>query len=623
VKAIMKTKLLGLVGAGVLTMAYACGGKKVDLGSTDGGANSGGSSATGGSSGSGTGGTSATGGSSGASTGGSGGVPDDGVQETSTKLDILFVIDNSLSMADKQVVLSQSAGDFVLRLVNPLCVDGNQNYTAEQPASAADPCPAGATREFKPIRDMHIGLITSSLGGHGADTCSPAGANFNESQNDKAHLLPTVRPQTPVPSYSGQGFLKWDPDGTASPAGQSDPNALAEDLRSHVVNAGEVGCGFESQLEAMYRFLIDPEPPAEIVLENQAAVVQGIDNDVLSQRAAFLRNDSAVLVVILSDENDCSTIDGGIGWLPGQARAGSGTFQLPTSTVACATSANDPCCRSCGLPEVEGPPAGCAPLPADPGCQVPHDQTTDSLNLRCWEQKRRFGVDFLYPIQRYVDGLTQPTIMDRQGESVPNPLFAGGRHHSLVSVAAIVGVPWQDLARDPNDTSKIEYLSAAELQHLDRWKVIAGNPDNHVAPTDPFMVETPEMRSGTNPVTGQAITESTTNPINGHEYLAEPSDLQYACIFPIAEPFDCAAKGSGCDCTTQDSPKNKPLCNGTTQTHSKAYPGIRELDLLQRLGKKSVASSICARNADDQTRQDFGYRPAVRAIIERLNRVLE
>ena len=39
-------------------------------------------------------------------------------------------------------------------------------------------CPAGSRREFEPLRDLHVGVITSSLGSHGAtgskDVCTTA-----------------------------------------------------------------------------------------------------------------------------------------------------------------------------------------------------------------------------------------------------------------------------------------------------------------------------------------------------------------------------------------------------------------------------------------------------------------
>ncbi len=86
------------------------------------------------------------------------------------KIDLLFLIDNSSSMADKQDILAQAVPDLVSRLVDPVCVDpmtgrqvGNRNPDGS--------CSVGEL-EFNPIEDIHVGMITSSLGGHGAVGCA-------------------------------------------------------------------------------------------------------------------------------------------------------------------------------------------------------------------------------------------------------------------------------------------------------------------------------------------------------------------------------------------------------------------------------------------------------------------
>ena len=172
----------------------------------------------------------------GSSSGGSGSEePWTGPQQTSEKLDVLLVIDNSRSMADKQHLLQQSAADLVAQVVG-----------------RAD--------------DIHVGVISTSLGGHGADTCSPALPPHDPTENDNGHLLGKKRQG--LQSYNGTGFLKWDPQGLASPPGEADSVAFTNALQAHIVQAGEIGCGFEAQLEAMYRFLIDPEPPSAVVKVN-------------------------------------------------------------------------------------------------------------------------------------------------------------------------------------------------------------------------------------------------------------------------------------------------------------------------------------------------------------------
>ncbi len=50
---------------------------------------------------------------------------------TIDKVDILFDIDNSASMGDKQAYLSKAIPDLLTRLVQPNCVDANMNITGQ------------------------------------------------------------------------------------------------------------------------------------------------------------------------------------------------------------------------------------------------------------------------------------------------------------------------------------------------------------------------------------------------------------------------------------------------------------------------------------------------------------
>jgi hypothetical protein len=88
------------------------------------------------------------------------------------KIDFLFLIDNSSSMSDKQEVLRAAVPDLVDRFVNPVCIDEAGNRAVA--ASPEERCPSGMKREFPPVRDIHVGIITSSLGGHGT---APRSAN--------------------------------------------------------------------------------------------------------------------------------------------------------------------------------------------------------------------------------------------------------------------------------------------------------------------------------------------------------------------------------------------------------------------------------------------------------------
>jgi hypothetical protein len=550
------------------------------------------------------------------------------------RIDLLLAIDNSGSMGDKQEILARAVPDLVKRLANPRCVDGGGVPVAEQPAAPNDPCPAGAEREFLAVPDIHIGIVSSSLGGPSGMTCGTSADD-----NDKGHLISRDAAGAAIPTYQKHGFLAWDPGKKLDPPGESVLDAgttgLVPSFQDMVRGVGETGCGFEAQMESWYRFLIDPQPYDKVVRQGSKLSPSGVDGTILEQRKAFLRPDSLVAIVMLTDENDCSIALG-----PGAVNMYSDATMV-RPRPECADDPNDPCCAPC-----DEAPAECAPKAeckdAD-GNWARLSKADDPVNLRCFDQKRRFGKSYLYPTSRYARGLTDPKVPDQKGNLVPNPLFVdldpdddvrGQRAPGLVFLAGIVGVPWQDIARDP--TTLVKGLKTAkELAIRDSgvstWDIILGDPDKRVLPLDPHMHEKIEERSGQNPITGAQIAPSTAglmaDPISGHEKPADDSP-QYACIFPLLSPFDCT--GATCDC---NSPEGNPLCQdpsgayGSTQYYAKAYPGVRELSVLKAIGDQAIVASVCPANMDDAAEKDattandapdFGYRPAIGALVDQL-----
>jgi hypothetical protein len=555
----------------------------------------------------------------------------DTLQQTAVdKIDLLFLIDNSISMADKQALLEKAVPVLVRRLVTPFCVDPNNTDSTPTPP----PCGAGQQEEFAPIRDIHIGVISSSLGTPGTPTVCPFPSTTN-TNNDKSHLMGTERN---LPNFNGTGFLFWGPD----KGGETDSGKLEREFQQHVRGAGEFGCGFEAQLEAVHRFLSDPSPPAGVTTANFATQPERNpdgtiikDTVVEAQRRAFLRPDSLLAIVSLSDENDCSLNINGIAPVLSDSDPG----RIPRGRAACDANPNDPCCVSCG----QTPPAGCpANDPCTPFSEAAKDNATNS---RCFDHKRRYGIDLLYPLKRYVNALKLPRICpeaddldpSRCADPVQNPIYSDlegqgrtPRTSDLVFYAQIVGVPWQDIATDDtrtDATKPLRYLKASEITD-ERWGIIVGDSaaSPPVPPGDPFMIESQLERSGVNPITNTAITPyGTTNDINGSEYpIPDRGDLQYACIYQLETPRDCPATagGPGCDC--KGSATQKPLCEGNRQVKAKAYPGLRQLRVAREFGDNAIVGSICPKqptgNADDP---GFGYTPAVSAIIDRLKDALQ
>src|SRR5262249_39728895 len=137
---------------------------------------------------------------------------------------------NSRSMADKQQVLALAVPDLLGGLLNPPCIDsmGVPVPPAMQPLPTGT-CPQGTSRTFSPPYDVHIGMLSSSLGSFGADGCPdvvpaacPNGAS-STSNNDHGHLVTRLDPCAPgdVPTWSSEGFLAWDPKMMLNPPGET------------------------------------------------------------------------------------------------------------------------------------------------------------------------------------------------------------------------------------------------------------------------------------------------------------------------------------------------------------------------------------------------------------------
>jgi hypothetical protein len=249
-------------------------------------------------------------------------------------------------------------------------------------------------------------------------------------------------------------------------------------------------------------------------------------------------------------------------------------------------------------------------------------------------------LQWLYPWQRYVEALTSTRVVAYDGRDAPNPIFMPGadgtpaRDPSLVFLVGIVGVPWQDLVDDSSLSGRgMRFLDAQELASSGRWDVILGDPDSGVRPLDPFMVEAVEPRDGTNPITLDH--PGTPNAINGREQnIVNQDDLQYACTFPLETPVPCTMSNQdGCDCNASEQAYDRPICDyprqgsDGTQIAAKAYPSIRQLQVLRGLGDSGVVASICPKNVtvngnSASADPDYGYNPAVGAMIDRFRGAL-
>lgn len=616
-----------LAGLGLLS---GCNAGVIDFTGADSGVATGGSASTivGGSSAGGLGGASAvsgfgggfvlSGGASAVTAGGTlanGGVANTGgmTEPVSTvvgppAVDVLLMIDNSASMADKQQLLASSIPRLVERLVLPNCVDASGAVVGK---SQFGVCAQG-TAEFKAVNNLHMAVITSSLGDHGGNNlCTPGlqtpftdpSGNvlvIPDDANDKAHLIAsstrgvsalaadTSIVQSDRVKIDAPGFLAWS--SASQVPTTTDVASATSALRDMVTAVGESGCGLESQLESWFRFLIDPVPPIMPITKPDGAMAErlGSDDVLLAQRAAFLRPNSTLAIVMLTDENDCSLRDTDVGWVT------TNTAQsLIAASTQCAINPNDPCCYSCTN---RSPPTGCASGCPDSDLRpTAADDSPYQANLRCWNEKRRFGYEFLYPVSRYVVGLTKPRLCPDQtfgdmdcectyakaigadcgpgARNLPNPLFSSivGTNNSgsnvlaatnvaprtdasSVYLAGILGVPWQDIGR-LDASGNLVYIPVTDPAWSSSaagsvtpitpapngiWSNIYGDDNANIVPADVHMVESIVPRPGL-PAPGSA---TDADPINGHEWNTAYGDLQYACTFALPTPRACSCDPS-------------------------------------------------------------------------------
>ncbi len=218
----------------------------------------------------------------------------------SGRMDLLLVVDDSAGMGPEQRLFARAAAELVGRLANPLCVDTQGQAVVDEPADPLAPCPSGSSREFPAATDLNVGVIGSSLGGLGSDSCpasettSCPDGSVNATQDGRAHLRDRRGPCTTdvVPTWKGGGFLAWDPGQGRTPTGESvlgTPDGAAGLLpavRDLVLGVGVLGCRFPMPLEAAYRFLADPDPYEAIAVGRAGAAEPSGTNPITGDNLA-------------------------------------------------------------------------------------------------------------------------------------------------------------------------------------------------------------------------------------------------------------------------------------------------------------------------------------------------
>jgi len=201
--------------------------------------------------------------------------PGDGLRPTN-ELDLLVMSDDSGSLVEEQA-------SFTAELPRLMEILGSGDLDGD----------GGA--DFEPF-DIHAAVVTSDMGVGGFTVPTCAEARFG----DDGILKTEGRDDLAGCEREYPTFLTFAPD--------ADAEAFARDVACLTFDTG--GCGFEQPLEAVLKALSPSEPTRwtapgfvpPIFAEGTAGHGDGAN-------AGFVRPDSVLAVVMLSDEDDCSARD--------------------------------------------------------------------------------------------------------------------------------------------------------------------------------------------------------------------------------------------------------------------------------------------------------------------------
>jgi hypothetical protein len=218
----------------------------------------------------------------------SGPVFKDLVPQIADKADLLFVVDNSGSMREEQDALRKQFP----RMIETLTGESD----------------LGGDGEFVPIKDIHLGVVSSDMGLIGID-----GIPGCEGLGDDGVLKHGNLPDDSACKGDYPDFIAYETGADTVKTGEN---------FGCVATMGTEGCGFEQQLESALKALwpsVDKDPITGMVMTPNRIEFLALAGDETGKQGhadkendGFLRNDpergwSLVAVIVVTDEEDCSS----------------------------------------------------------------------------------------------------------------------------------------------------------------------------------------------------------------------------------------------------------------------------------------------------------------------------
>jgi hypothetical protein len=186
------------------------------------------------------------------------------------RVDLLFVVDSSGSMTEEQAALARE----LPRLLRVL-VTGDADEDG--------------TRDFDPVTSLRAGVVTTEVDvGRRIEGCGVSPFSGDDGILRAQGNVTRLGCETAYPT-----FLEFEP------GSGDDPGAFVRDITCVAV-VGIAGCHFEQPLEAALKAVTPSTSDIAFVVGTGRA-----DRD----NAAFFREDALLMVLLITDEDDCSIAD--------------------------------------------------------------------------------------------------------------------------------------------------------------------------------------------------------------------------------------------------------------------------------------------------------------------------